>query len=218
MQDYRPPIKRGDLEAVKSGKIVGIIDGVFSQTLAISPGEIRAAIGRGVVVYGAASMGALRAAEIPEMHGIGRIFEMYRFGAIERDDEVALLFDPYTFKPLTVPLVNLRYGVERLVRSATLSKDVGDALIPACSELHYRDRTYTAIFNNSSLSNNRDREEIAQLLRRFDLKREDVFSLIEELAQIGSSNGNAAPAAAAPPTWETSTAASGQRRILVPRS
>jgi ribosomal protein S12 methylthiotransferase accessory factor len=202
--DYRPPIKRGDLETVESGKIVGIIDGVFSQTLAISPGEIRDAIGRGVVVYGAASMGALRAAEIPKMHGIGRIFEMYRSGAIDRDDEVALLFDPYTFKPLTVPLINLRYGVERLVRSATLSKDVGDALIQACSELHYRDRTYTAIFDNSSLSRNRDREEIAQLLRRFDLKREDAFSLIEELAQVDNSNGNATSAAVAPPTWETS--------------
>jgi ribosomal protein S12 methylthiotransferase accessory factor len=203
--EYRPPIKRGDLDTIESGQIVGIIDGVFSQTLAISPGEIRDAIGRGVVVYGAASMGALRAAEIPQVHGIGKIFEMYRYGAIERDDEVALLFDPSTFKPLTVPLINLRYGVERLVRSATLSKDVGDALIKACSELHYRDRTYTAIFDNSRLAHNRDREEIAQLLSRFDLKREDALSLIETLAQVRCSNGNTTSAAAAPPFWETST-------------
>src|SRR5262245_47591797 len=83
--EYRPPIRRGDLEHLSAGRLVGIIDGVFAQTLAISPGEIREAIDRGVIIYGAASMGALRAAEIPRVIGVGRIFEMYRAGAIERD-------------------------------------------------------------------------------------------------------------------------------------
>jgi len=94
------PIRRGQLDDIPSGAIVGIIDGVFAQTLAISPGEIRHAIDRGVVIYGAASMGALRAAEVPKVIGIGRIFEMYSTGAIERDDEVAVVFDSDTHRPL----------------------------------------------------------------------------------------------------------------------
>src|SRR4051812_34796576 len=86
--DYRPPIKRGDLDAIPGGTIVGMIDGVFGQTLAISPEEIREAVDRGVTIYGSSSMGALRAAEVRGVLGVGRIFEMYRSGAIERDDGV----------------------------------------------------------------------------------------------------------------------------------
>lgn len=182
--DYRPPIKRDDFEGIVPGTVVGIIDGVFDQTLAISPGEIREAINRGVVVYGAASMGALRAAEIPRVIGVGRIFEMYRAGTIERDDEVALLFAPDTYQPITVPLVNLRYAVERLVRSATIGRDDGNALIDACSKLHFKQRTYKTIFENSKLSQNRDVEEIIQLLRNFDLKRNDAQFLLETLADL----------------------------------
>src|SRR5947209_1003668 len=85
--DFRPPIRRGDLDGIAPSAVVGVIDGLFAQTLAISPGEIREAIGNGVAVYGAASMGALRAAEVPGVIGVGRIYDMYRTGAIERDDE-----------------------------------------------------------------------------------------------------------------------------------
>src|SRR5436305_8306237 len=73
--EYRPPIRRGDLDGIAPGAVVGVIDGVFAQTLAISPGEIREAIDSGVAVYGAASMGALRAAEVPAVVGVWRIFE-----------------------------------------------------------------------------------------------------------------------------------------------
>ena len=194
--DFRPPIRRGNLDGILGGAIVGIIDGVFAETLAISPGEIREAIERGVLVYGAASMGALRAAEIPKVVGVGRIFEMYRTGAIERDDEVALLFDPDTSKPLTVPLVNLRYAVDRLVRSATLSRDAGNALVEACARLHYTQRTYAAIFENSSLAHNHDIEDITRLLRNFDLKREDAQFLLETLAPLKSTATTGAAIAA----------------------
>jgi ribosomal protein S12 methylthiotransferase accessory factor len=180
--EYRPPVRRGDLDSIEPATVVGIIDGVFAQTLAISPGEIRDAIDRGVVVYGAASMGALRAAEVPRVIGVGRIFEMYRSGAIERDDEVALLFDPGSFKPLTEPMVNVRYAVDRLVRSATLSRDSGDRLVAACARLHYTERTYAAIVRDPSFAHHRDVADIVRLLRHFDLKREDAQFLLETLA------------------------------------
>lgn len=180
--EYHPPIRRGDLKDIEGGTIVGIIDGVFAQTLAISPGEIRAAIHRGVTIYGAASMGALRAAEIPQVVGVGRIFEMYRDGVIERDDEVALLMDPDSHEPLTVSLVNVRYAVQRLVRSTTLGREDGEALVQACSDLHYTERTYANIFRHSTLARNVDRNDVIQLLRTFDLKRDDAQSLLEHLA------------------------------------
>lgn len=180
--DYRPPIRRGDLDAVASGTLVGIIDGVFADVLAISPGEIRAALSRGVVVLGAASMGALRATEIPAVVGIGRIHEMYRDGVIERDDEVAVLFEEETYRALTVPLVNVRYAVGRLVRTGTLAPRAGDDIVAAAQMLHFTDRTYEAIFDAPSLAAKADAGETIALLRRFDLKREDAQLLLEYVA------------------------------------
>lgn len=180
--DYQPPIRRGDLNAVAAGTVVGIIDGVFADVLAISPGEIRAALSRGVVVLGAASMGALRATEVPAVSGIGRIHEMYRDGVIERDDEVAVLFEEDTYRTLTVPLVNVRYAVGRLVRAGTLASRTGDDIVAAAQALHYTDRTYEAIFQAPSLAAKADAEETIALLRRFDLKREDAQLLLEYVA------------------------------------
>src|SRR5215831_8507331 len=73
--DYRRPIRRGDLTTIGAGAIVAIIDGVFEQNLAVSPREVREALDRGVVIFGGASMGALRAAEVPGVIGVGRIFK-----------------------------------------------------------------------------------------------------------------------------------------------
>ena len=179
--DYRPPIRRGDLDGVLPGAIVGMIDGFFAQTLAISPGEIRQAIDRGVTIYGSASIGALRAVEVPKVIGVGRIFEMYRAGIIERDDEVAVSINAETFEPITEPLVNVRYAVERLVRSGTISREDGDALIDVCAQLHYTERTYKNIFRTSKLAQNTDADDIIRLLRNFNLKQEDAQFLLETI-------------------------------------
>ncbi|MCS7103458.1 MAG: TfuA-like protein, partial [Candidatus Korarchaeum sp.] len=109
---YLPPIRRGDAKkAIGEGfDIIGIIDGVFHQNVAISPREILDVMRAGVTVIGGGSMGALRAAELHEfgMIGVGRIFEMYRRGEIDSDDEVALIFNPITLEPLSEPLINIR--------------------------------------------------------------------------------------------------------------
>lgn len=64
----------------------------------------------GVTVVGGCSMGAFRASEL-DTHGmiwVGRIYEWYRDGVVESDDEVAVTFHPEMFEPLSVPLVNIR--------------------------------------------------------------------------------------------------------------
>lgn len=179
---FRPPLQRGGLDDIPGGTVVGIIDGLLAETMAISPGEIREAIARGVIVFGAASMGALRAAEIPQVIGIGRVFEMYRSGLIERDDEVVVMVNPDTFEPWTVPMVNVRYAVERLVRSGTLRQDDGDAILQSGLALHYSERTYENILGRSRLAANRDAAEIIQLLQTFDLKRDDARTMLEHIA------------------------------------
>jgi ribosomal protein S12 methylthiotransferase accessory factor len=142
---FRPPIKRSDLDEIDPPSLVAIVDGVFDTERAVSPREIRQAIRRGVRVVGASSMGALRAVEVPEMIGVGRVYEMYRGGQIARDDEVAVLLDRDTDRALTEPLVNVRFAVERLVAEGSLEPGAGQAIVDAASRLHFHDRTYRNI-------------------------------------------------------------------------
>ena len=101
----KAPAKQGDIlrDVVEScpAQIV-LIDGVFHQSLSVWHKELVYALLHGVVCIGAASMGAIRAAELRRygMIGVGRIFEMYRDGE-EDDSLVAMSFDPETYKPLT---------------------------------------------------------------------------------------------------------------------
>src|SRR6266704_219982 len=102
---WRPPAAQGDiLSAVITiaPRAIVLMDGVFHQSLAVWHKEIVYALLEGVIVIGAASMGALRAAELHRYGaiGIGRVFEMYRDGE-EDDSLVAMTYDPETYRPLS---------------------------------------------------------------------------------------------------------------------
>lgn len=181
--DYRPPIRRGDLAGIPAHRLVGIIDGVFDQSLAVSPREVRTALHRGVYILGSSSMGALRATEVPGMVGMGRIFEMFRSGLLEDDDEVAITFDPESQRALSEPMVNVRYAVQRLVGPGTISREAGDAIIEAAKALPYRDRTYPVILRAAGLGNRLDTAILQNMLSSYDLKREDAVTLLEEVSR-----------------------------------
>lgn len=179
--DFRPPCRRGDLAALPGGCCVGLIDGVFHQHDAISPREITLALERGITLLGSSSMGALRAAEVPGMIGIGRVYEWYATGFVTRDDEVALIFDAEGFIPRSVPLVNVRYAVERLVASGTILRATGDRILSAAQALHYRDRAYPTILEHAGIPRGAQSIELAALLSALDLKADDARLLLERL-------------------------------------
>ena len=103
----RGPAQMGDLErAVAEGAhAVGLIDGHYQQVGAVWHKEILLALSSGVAVYGAASMGALRAAECEAfgMVPVGDIARRYCSGALFDDADVALTNGPAElgFPPLT---------------------------------------------------------------------------------------------------------------------
>ena len=109
-----PPVAQGDVyrAALSRPRAIGIIDGFFSGAPAVWHKEILWAMSEGVPVFGAASMGALRAAELHEfgMRGIGRIFEAFRDGVLEDDDEVAVVHGPAEigYLPASEAMVNIR--------------------------------------------------------------------------------------------------------------
>jgi len=131
--DVRGPVAVGDVlrilgehaaRRVRIGRIA-IIDGYFERMAAVWHKEILLAIEAGIEVWGAASMGALRAAELAPfgMRGIGTIYERFASGELVADDEVAVAHLPaeYGYRCTSVALVDLREGIEQVM--ATLATD-----------------------------------------------------------------------------------------------
>ena len=184
-----PPIKRGDLASVSASKpqVVGIIDGEFYQSLAVSPKEILPLLEAGVRVYGAASMGALRAVELRKfgMVGVGRVFRLFRAGFLDADDEVAVTFDPSTYQPTSEPLVNTRYLLRAAVRRRLLNRGEAAELLTEMKAAYFPERTKGLLHAIARARLGADR---AKELRRFaenhapDIKQGDARALINTIA------------------------------------
>jgi len=144
--DYRPPIRRGDLtQAIEAGyAFIGIVDGEFRQSLAISLQEIRTALAKGARLYGSSSMGALRAVEAFPlgMVGIGEIYWWFRSEKIDSDDEVAICFNAETGVALSEPLVNIRATLDAATQSEIIDADIREIVLLAAMQLPFPSRTY----------------------------------------------------------------------------
>jgi hypothetical protein len=149
--EWRPPLRRGDLylAALQRPALIGVIDGYFETVPTVWHKEILWAMAQGIHVYGAASIGALRAAELAEfgMNGIGQIFRKFRTGELTDDDEVAVLHGPaeVNYVPVTEAMVNVRATIDHALHSGIVEPDLASALVEIAKSLFYKDRTYEAI-------------------------------------------------------------------------
>jgi hypothetical protein len=146
-----PPARQGDVWRALSlrPRAIALVDGVFEAQPSVWHHELLAALEAGVAVFGGASMGALRAVELAPhgMVGVGRIFGWYRDGVVEDDSEVALLHadSEHGWRPLTVPLVNVRHVAERAREARVLSRASAQALVEAAGGLFYQERTWARV-------------------------------------------------------------------------
>ena len=112
---YLPPVRQGDVYRAllrHRPSMIGIVDGYFHQVPSVWHKEILVAMAEGVHVFGSASMGALRAAELADfgMQGVGHVFQDFRDGVLEDDDEVAVVHAPAEigFVAASEAMVNIR--------------------------------------------------------------------------------------------------------------
>jgi len=188
--DFRPPAACGDLlAAVRRGAAtIGLIDGTFENTASVWHKEILAALDRGVRVFGAASMGALRAAECHDfgMIGIGEVFADYRDGRRTADADVAVMHAPEAleFRPLTEALVDVDATVARMWNLGLLDDGEAIALGAAARRIHYKDRTWDAIVAAVNSAQERQAEIYGTIRRhRASLKQADALALLNALAE-----------------------------------
>jgi hypothetical protein len=140
---HAPPIKRGDLAVAGDYDLFVILDGEFGQSLSVSPKEILAVLDKGKTVIGAASMGALRASELDRsgMIGVGWVYDYFRRCAVRRDADVALVYAPFDFKPMTVPMVDLEYWMEQTSAAGPIRNRERALLLKTARNIFFAERT-----------------------------------------------------------------------------
>lgn len=187
--DYRPPIQRGDITAALQDNpdIIGIIDGVFHQQPAVSHREILDALKKGITVVGGASMGALRASELDDfgMVGIGYVYNQYKNGFIESDDDVAIAINPLNLEQLSDSLVSMEYNFKKMLENGLISEKEFDRLSGTAKSIFYPKRTYDLVFKSVDM-NKAHIKELEQFLDECgtDIKRQDAVEVIQHIKNM----------------------------------
>jgi hypothetical protein len=190
---FRPPAKQGDILSdtveIQPDRIL-LIDGEFDQSFAVWHKELAFALSKEVKVYGAASMGALRAADLwrQGMIGWGKIFSWYKTGLTEDDSEVAVLYslDPKgNYRSLSIPIVDIRGTFQRVAEKLEIGIDHQEALIGAAKAIHFTRRTHDKLGHvwSGILG-----EEIARMLvnNLWNQKAEDAAGLLSNYTLLAT--------------------------------
>lgn len=204
----RGPAACGDvLRAHRDGATsIVLIDGYFEHTRSVWHKEVLWALARGIRVYGASSLGALRAVELAPfgMVGVGRVFEWFRAGALEDDDEVALVHESSErdYRAVSDALVNIRATLARAVDAGLLRTSDEHALVQSQRRLFYPSRSLeSAIAAGREMGLGVDWPAFTRWLERgrVDQKRLDAIEVLER-ARIDAT----APPATVRPSFQFS--------------
>lgn len=185
---YLPPAAQGDVyrATLERPRAIGIIDGYFNGVPAIWHKEVLWALSQGIAVYGSASMGALRAAELAHfgMIGVGTIFEAYRDGFLQDDDEVAVthMDGAHRYRPTSEAMVNIRSTLQAALTAGIISTSTRISIESMAKNLFYPERIYPALLRvaeNQGLPH----DELAGLQNwlpggRVDAKRADALAML----------------------------------------
>lgn len=136
-------------------------------------------------------MGALRASELETygMIGVGKVFEMYRNGVIESDDEVAVTFDAGSNEALSVPLVNIRMTVEAAKNAGVIDPVQAAAIIGVARKLFYPDRNYQNVVFESEkngIISGIEKKKLLDFIKlnEIDIKYQDAILVLEKIKEL----------------------------------
>ncbi|WP_193222256.1 TfuA-like protein [Alkalilimnicola sp. S0819] len=179
--NYYPPVRLGDVYRLMGSGVhtLVLIDGLFDAVTPVWQRELLEALERGIRVIGAASMGALRAAELHPygMEGVGQVFQWYRDGHIEGDDEVALMHaaEP-PWRALSLPLVNIRHALAGAQAEGLLTPAQTESLLTLARNTFYGYRSTARLLRHARAQAWPRVDALAEYLRERapDLKAEDA--------------------------------------------
>jgi hypothetical protein len=195
---YLPPASQGDVYRAAREKpfCIGIIDGYFERVPAVWHKEILWAMAQGIHVFGAASMGALRAAELASygMRGVGRVFRAFHTGELEDDDEVAIAHGEEStgYRVMSEAMVNIRATLRSAVAAGIVDESVAGRCRDLAKGFFYPDRTYANVLSAATAAGvpARDVSRLRDWLSagRVDEKRADALELLHVLKDCRTAN------------------------------
>lgn len=185
---FLPPVEQGHILALSKAKpsVIGIIDGRFHDVPSVWHKEILWALNEGIPVFGSASMGALRAAELNSfgMCGVGWVFDAYINGLLEDDDEVTIAHahQDEDYVPVSEAMVNIRQTLAAAEAAGIISANAMGELLSIGKETYYPLRTYGGLLNagkrNELLVNEMARLESWLAGNKVDQKRLDALEML----------------------------------------
>jgi hypothetical protein len=198
--DFRPPAAMGDVTraAEVGAETIVLIDGVFEDRPSVWHKEILWALSNGIGVVGAASMSALRAAELHDhgMLGHGEIYEAYASGEITDDDEVAVVHGPAEtgFMPLTDAMVDIRDAIGQAKAVGVLTPAAAEATIACAKAQHFKVRNLNKVVQ-SVLLQSHSSLQMKEILTWFanrpaGAKARDALDLLKNLDSISAKARN----------------------------
>jgi hypothetical protein len=189
---YLPPVAQGDVyrATLQRPHAIGIVDGYFDRVPAVWHKEILWALSRGIRVFGAASMGALRAAELEpfSMEGVGAIFAAYRDGVLRDDDEVAITHAGADegYRSASEAMVNIRRTLGQAAAEQVISRQTLLVLQRLAKEMFYPERSYGLLLERAAAVV--PGSELARLRAwlpqgRADQKRDDALAMLRTMRE-----------------------------------
>jgi hypothetical protein len=204
---FLPPADQGSIFFVATEikpRAIVLIDGVFGHVPAVRHKEILWALSKGIQIFGAASMGAIRAAELSAygMIGSGLIYRWYRANPMADDDEVAVATTPVALgsQPLTDALFDIRTTIKKAVRENVLSHALGRKLSNRASATYFMERTYQTILDqvrSSLLTTEIDMVSEFQVWLKHNRISQKGIDAIQLLKMLGTGVFNAPKASGA---------------------
>ncbi|HJU78985.1 MAG TPA: TfuA-like protein [Nitrososphaeraceae archaeon] len=191
--DYRDPAKKGDFLMLSQDsdekKHVGFIDGVFLHDYPPPPIEVyHLATRKNIELIGASSLGALRAVELEKfgMKGIGKIFQLYKNGVINADDEVAVTFVQGSNILQSEAMIDIRFNLFLAYRKGILTKETKKRFTKIAKSTYFPFRNYEDLINLTQQQYPSIHDELENfrthlLKNRDSLKSRDAIKLLKYL-------------------------------------
>jgi TfuA protein len=196
--DYRPPARKGDLLKLASDPevhSVGLVDGVFLQDYPPTPIEVyQLARKPGILLAGAASLGALRAVELEKfgMVGIGKVFQLFKSGRLNADDEVAVTFSPEgDYRLQSEAMVDVRYNLYLARKKGVIGRHTKSLIARVAKQTYFPHRHYPEIVEQALAKAGDLTGEVRAfqeyiLVNRKSIKEKDAIKLVKYFKELAA--------------------------------
>lgn len=183
--DIYGPACQSDIYSILNHKLyrrIILADGLYKSIPAPWHKEILMALEMNIEVYGVASLGALRAAELDVygMEGSGKIYDYIRSNVVD-DSEVAVVHKPKMNKweAMTLAHVEIKYWSEEMRKQKKITNETYEHIINWSKRTHFERRTKKGLIKELSLTVNAPKALVDQTW--FSQKQQDLAKLLENL-------------------------------------